>query len=312
MMPPRATRTDWVMLVSLGVIWGGAFMMTRVATEAFQPLSIAGLRLGLGALILWALLRLRGQHLPGLRTMEQSRFWLAAAAAAVLSNAAPFTLLAWAQRHIDSGLAGVFMATVPLFVLPLGHLFVAGERMEARKVLGFALGFAGILVLIGWEALSGLGAGGAIGLAAQGACVVVALCYAGGSIVAKLAPQLGLMRFATASLLLAALMTLPAAVVIERPFAEVPPSQAVLALVYLGVVPTALATLMLLTVIRSAGPGFLSLVNYQVPVWAVVFGTALMGETPSPRLGLALVLILAGLGVARGVLGLRRGGHARG
>lgn len=309
---PRATARDWAMLLSLGVIWGCAFMMTRIATAEFGPLSIAGIRLGLGAAILWLVLRARGERLPGLRTMAESRFWLAAIAVAVLSNAAPFTLLSWAQRHIDSGLAGVFMATVPLFVLPLGHLFIAGERMRARKVAGFALGFVGILVLIGWEALTGLGTGGVTALLAQAACVGVAMCYAGGSIVSKLAPQLGLVRFATAALLLAALMTLPAAVVIEAPFARVPTLGAALALGYLGAVPTALATLLLLQVVQSAGPSFLSLVNYQVPVWAVVFGVAFLGEVPSPRLGLALVLILAGLGLAQGLLGLRRGAHARG
>ncbi|MEM6422313.1 MAG: EamA family transporter, partial [Pseudomonadota bacterium] len=89
-------------------------------------------------------------------------------------------------------------------------------------------------------------------------------------------------------------------------------SATVAAVLYLGLGPTAIATVMLLAVIRSAGPGFLALVNYQVPLWAVVFGVSVLGETPSPRLGLALVIIVLGLAVAQGVLGLRRGGHARG
>jgi drug/metabolite transporter (DMT)-like permease len=123
---------------------------------------------------------------------------------------------------------------------------------------------------------------------------------------------MGHLRFGAAALTLAACMALPVAVAVEEPFGTVPGWQAAAALLYLGLVPTALATLMLLTVINSAGPGFFSLVNYQVPVWAVIFGAAVWGEEPGPRLALALVLIAAGLAIAQGLVGLRRGGHARG
>ncbi len=99
---------------------------------------------------------------------------------------------------------------------------------------------------------------------------------------------------------------------LESPFAGTPSPAGVAAVLYLGLVPTALATVMLLAVIGSAGPGFLSLVNYQVPLWAVVFGVTFLGETPSPRLGIALVMILFALTVAQSRLGLRRSGHVKG
>ena len=105
-------------------------------------------------------------------------------------------------------------------------------------------------------------------------------------------------------------MTIPLALVFESPLA--PSATGLAAVLYLGLVPTALATVLLLTLIGSAGPGFLSLVNYLVPLWAVVFGVTFLGETPSPRLGVALVLILLGLTVAQSRLGLRRGGHVKG
>ena len=308
----QATPRDWALLIGLGMIWGASFMATKVATGDFTPLSLAGLRVTLAAATLALVLRLNGQWLPGIATGQERLFWLAATGMAFFSNALPFTALAWGQRHIDSGLAGVFMATVPLFVLPLGARFVPGERLTARKAGGFVLGFAGVLVLIGPAALAGLGTGPPLALLAQGACLAAAFGYASGSIVSKRAPQMGLLRFGTAGLILAACMTLPAAFVLEDPRAAAPGWASLAALVYLGLVPTALATLMLLTVIGSAGPGFLSLVNYLVPVWAVVFGWAVLGETPSPRLGLALVLIMAGLALAQARLGLRRGGHARG
>lgn len=307
-----ASLRDWGFLIGLGIIWGAAFMATKVAAAELPPFTISGLRLALAAAALFAILRIRGDRLPGFATRQERLFWLAALAVGFLSNAMPFSLLAWSQRHIDSALAGVFMSVVPLFVLPLGHVFVPGERMTRRKVLGFVVGFAGVAVLIGPDAFLGLGQGGAVVLLAQAACLGVAFGYASGSIVSKRAPQLGLLRFGTAALIFSALMTLPLAFGFEAPLAERPSPEALAAMIYLGLVPTALATLMLLKVIESAGPGFLSLVNYQVPLWAVIFGTLVMGEEPSPRLGAALALILLGLAIAQGLLGVRRGAHARG
>jgi drug/metabolite transporter (DMT)-like permease len=307
-----ATPRDWLFMMSLGMIWGASFMATRVVALELAPLTIAALRLVLAAAVIRLVLALWRERLPGLATREERLFWLAATGMAFFSNAMPFTALSWGQRFIDSGLAGVFMASVPLFVLPLGHLFVPGERMTARKVAGFLLGFAGVAVLMGPSVLLELGGGPAIALFAQAACLCAAFGYAAGSIVSKRAPQLGLLRFGAAALTIAAAMTLPLALVVEGVPRAMPSTGAVLSLLYLGLVPTALATVLLLSVIRSAGPGFLSLVNYLVPLWAVVFGVAVLGESPSPRLGLALVLILGGLALAQARLGLRRGGHARG
>lgn len=303
---------DWLYLIGLGAIWGGAFMGTKIATADVPPLTIAAVRLGLGAATMLALLALRGEGLPGPSAPHARSFWLHALGVGIASNALPFSLLAWAQGHIPSGLAGVFMAMVPLFILPLAHAFVPGERLSWRKAAGFTLGFAGILVLIGPDVLAGLGTGGGLALLAQLACLLVALNYATGSIISKRAPDLGLIRFAAAALLIAAVLTVPLALVVERPDPAGWSAGSHAALLYLGLLPTALATLMLLSVIASAGPGFLGLVNYQVPVWAVAFGIVFLGEDPSPRLWLALLLILAGLAVAQNLVGLRRGGHARG
>ncbi|GMG84698.1 EamA family transporter [Paralimibaculum aggregatum] len=309
-----ATRRDWAFLLCLGMIWGAAFMATTVAAREFTPLTIAGVRLALGAAMLLGVMRATGRRLPGFATAEQRGFWLAAAAVAFLANAMPFTSLAWAQRHIPSGLAGVLMATVPLFVLPLAHVFVPGDRITPRKVAGFGLGFCGVLVLIGPAAFAApdpAGSDSPVALAI-GACLLTALGYASGSIVSKRAPQLGLLPFAAAALMIAAIMVLPLAFLLEDPLAAEASPEGLAALVYLGIAPTALATVMLLQVIRSAGPGFLSNVNYQVPIWAVLFGWAVLGETPSPRLAVAAVLILAGLGLAQNLIGLRRGAVPRG
>ncbi len=306
------TPRDWLLLFGLGVIWGAAFMATKLATADFAPLTIAGLRLGVAAITLTTVMWLRGSRFPGVTTPRERTFWLAALAVGILANVVPFTTLSWAQRHIDSGLAAVLMTTMPLIILPLGHFFVPGERITLRRVIGFLIGFAGVGVLIGPDAFRSLGAGGSVAVLAQVSCFLAAFGYASGSIVAKLAPQLGPVRFGAASLILAALIAVPLALALESPFALAPSLTGMAAVFYLGLVPTALATVMLLTVIGTAGPSFLSLVNYQVPLWAVVFGVTFLGETPSPRLGIALVMMLLALTVAQSRLGLRRGGHVKG
>jgi drug/metabolite transporter (DMT)-like permease len=306
------TPRDWLLLFGLGVIWGAAFMATKLATLDFAPLTISGLRLGVAAITLTAVMLLRGSRFPGVATPRERQFWLAALAVGLLANVVPFTVLSWAQRHIDSGLAGVLMTTMPLIILPLGHFFVPGERITLRKLTGFLIGFAGVGVLIGPDVVLLLGAGGSVAVLAQASTLLAALGYAGGSIVAKLAPQLGPVRFGAASLILAALIAVPLALALESPFDGTPSATGLAAVLYLGLVPTALATVMLLTIIGSAGPGFLSMVNYQVPLWAVAFGVTFLGETPSPRLGIALVMILFALTVAQSRLGLRRGGHVKG
>ena len=306
------TQRDWLLLFGLGVIWGAAFMATKLATADFAPLTIAGLRLGVAAITLSAVMWLRGTRFPGIATPRERQFWLAALAVGFLANVLPFTTLSWAQRHIDSGLAGVLMTTMPLIILPLGHFFVPGERITLRKLAGFLIGFAGVGVLIGPDAFLSLGTGSSLALLAQASCFLAAFGYASGSIVSKRAPQLGLLRFGAAALILAALMAVPLALALENPFKVAPSPVGLAAVFYLGLVPTALATVMLLAVIGSAGPGFLSLVNYQVPLWAVVFGVTFLGETPSPRLGIALVMILFALTVAQSRLGLRRSGQVKG
>ncbi|MEM8790517.1 MAG: DMT family transporter [Pseudomonadota bacterium] len=306
----KATPRDWFLLCGLGLIWGGAFMATTVATADFETFTLSAIRLAIGTLALLAVLVWRRESLPGFGTREQRLFWIFALGEAITAYALPFTLLSWAQRHVDSSFAGVVVASVPLFILPMAFFFVPGEGMPWRKVVGFVLGFIGIIVLMGADSLLALG-GDTTTTLAQIACVGVALGYASGSIIAKLAPQLGLVRFGTASLIIATAIMAPIAIVTEG-LPSLPSADGALAMLYLGLIPTGLATVMLLSVIASAGPGFFSMVNYQVPVWAVIFGIVVLDESPSANLGYALVIIFLGLAISQGLVGLRRGGHARG
>jgi drug/metabolite transporter (DMT)-like permease len=212
----------------------------------------------------------------------------------IFSNAAPFALLAWGETRVSSGFAGISMAVVPLLMLPLAHAFVPGERMTAAKVAGCAIGFVGVLLLIGFDAGDG---GDGAGLARL-ACVGASCCYAAGAIVTRLSPPGPYLAFAAGGLLVATVAILPLALAFEG-WPSGLPAEAVWGALYLGVLPTALATVMLVYVVQSAGPSFMSLVNYQVPVWAVILGLDFLGEALPPQFLGALALILGGLAVSQ-------------
>ncbi len=298
---PAATPMDWALITLLGVIWGASFMAVTLALETVGPIWVAAGRIGLAAVAILVVARVTGLGLPSPAAPSGARIWAHAAAMGVFSNAAPFLLLAWGQQHVASGFAGITMAVIPLFTLALAHFLVPGERMTVPRAAGFGMGLCGVVLLIGPGVLAAKGEA-----AARLACIAAAACYAIGSIVTRRCPPVALVQFSAAALLVAAVLALPVALAIDgvpRPGAGVPG----LALVYLGLGPTALATLILVRVIRSAGPAFLAQVNYQVPVWAVIFGVVLLGESLPPQFLGALGLILAGLAASR-MRPWRRGG----
>ena len=290
-------RGNWVRLAALGMIWGGAFPLVEVALTGAGPIWVAAARLALAALLLLPLAAIRGLLPRG------ARLWAFAGGVALFSNALPFSLLSWGQTHVTGGVAGVSMAVMPLVALPMAHLLVPGERMSLRGVAGLGIGFAGVLVLIGPGALAELGGGG-VEVLAQLACLSATVCYVTGSILIKRAGNPEPVGFAAAAMGLAAAMIVPAAFALEGAPGW-PGTGPALAILALAAGPTTLALFVMLRILSSAGPAFLSLVNYQVPVWATVFGAAFLGETVSPSLGIALALILLGVAVANGLVGRR-------
>jgi len=296
---------NWVRIVALGVIWGTSFIAVEIAIRTLPPISVAAGRISLAAVLLVPLAYWLGDGLPRLGTAEGRRLWLHALGVAALSNAVPFGLLSWAQNQVTAGLAAIFMSMLPLIVLPLSHFLVPGERMTRRKTVGFVVGFCGAVVLIGPAALLDIGGGAAQALA-QLACLTAVTGYACGSIVAKLAPRTHALSFSAAAMLLAAAMIVPVALIFEDPFGSGAAAFSVLAVAYLGVLPTAAAMVLLVKILETAGPPFLSLVNYQVPIWAMLFGALFLGERVEPRFGLALALILVGVAISQNLLKLLR------
>ena len=284
---------DWGLLAALIVLWGSNFMFVKLGVATVPPATLVASRLAIGAVILVAVIRARGLTFPPFGAV-----WFPYAALAVLGNCLPFWLISWGQKTIDSALAGILMAIMPLTTLVLAHFFVAGEPMTRNRIAGFLIGFGGIVLLMGPAALTGLG-GSAIEVLAQLAVLGGALCYAAQSVLVRLTLKGDVMVASAAIIAIAAVISLPVALAVDRPWQLTPSWTSVYAVIWIGIGPTAIATLAYLMLIGSAGPTFMSLVNYGVPVVALLLGVALLGETPGANAYTGLALILTGIALSQ-------------
>ncbi|MCG6558154.1 DMT family transporter [Ruegeria sp. 1NDH52C] len=291
---PDITAKSWAMVATLGFVWGGTFLINELALEGITPFWLAAGRVCFGAVLSTLVWRLMGGRLFSAPLSRSER--LSLVTIALLSSAVPFSLIAWGQQYVTAGFTGVSMASIALMVLPLAHFLVPGERMTWRRALGFAIGFAGVALLMGAQAFESSGA--TLELPGRLACLAATACYAVASILMRRLPAVDPVGLSTVLLLIGVVAVLPMAWIAEGP----PPSTDLRTLgliVFLGMVPTAAANLLRVTLIRSAGPVFMSLTNYQVPVWSVLLGAALLGEPLPPVLLWSLLLILTGVGLSQ-------------
>ncbi|GGE47699.1 DMT family transporter [Actibacterium pelagium] len=292
MTQPQITGKSWLMVATLGITWGATFMVIEIALEGMTPFWLAAGRISFAALLMTAIWGAQGFKL----FKTEVRDWPSVVVIGALSSAIPFMLLSWGQQFVTSGFAGVSMAAVALLVLPLAHFFVPGERMTLRRALGFLTGFVGVVILIGAQAFESSGA--SLETPGRIACLCAATGYAISSVMMRRLPPVDSIGLATVFFLIGAVIVLPAAFIVEGP-PTIPPSKSLIALIFLGLVPTAGANILRVLVIRSAGPVFMSLTNYQVPLWSVLFGALILSEPLPPSLLYALVLILAGVALSQ-------------
>lgn len=299
-MPPAVNRTmsapEWAMLLSLSVLWGGSFFFTRVALSALPPFSLVVLRVGLAALILNTVVPLSGLRMP-----RAARIWAAFLGMGFLNNAVPFCLIVWGQTHIASGLAAILNAATPLFTVVAAHVFTSDERMTGNRLVGVFIGLAGVAVMVGPTVLAGLGAD----LLAQVAVLGAALSYAFAGIFGRRFLRMGVQPLATATgqVAASALMLVPIAMVVDRPWTlPLPDASAWGAVFGLAALSTALAYVLYFRILATAGATNLLLVTFLIPVSAILLGAVVLGERLQPQHVLGMVLIGCGLAAIDGRL----------
>lgn len=278
----------WLVLLCLVFLWGSCYLMVEIALAAWQPRQIAGLRIVLAALVLLAVV-VSGRY----RMPRDRRAWAFYLGIAVIGNCLPFSLISWGQQHVESGLAGIIAASTPLFVLILAHIVLPDEQLHRRQVFAFVLGFAGIVVLMGPDSLAALGGSGER-LLGQLAVFAGAACYATATVMTRLIPPASPVVIAAAVMILASGVMAPFVVTggAALPDAGV---AAILAIGFLGVLGTGLASILYFYLVAQTGARFTSLLNYLVPVWAIALGAVILGESLPISTWFALILILSGL-----------------
>jgi drug/metabolite transporter (DMT)-like permease len=295
----KHSLNDWLYLLALAILWGTSFLFVKIAVRTIAPATLVAARFVIAAAVLSVAVRARGLRLPTSR-----RVWSHYLLIGVIGNALPFTLIAWGQIRVDVGLAGILLGAMPLMTVLMAHFFVPGERMTPRMIGGLSVGFVGLVVLLGPEALLELG-GQASDLPSQVAILSAAVCYAISTILARrLATLDALVSAATVMWITSAIM-FPVALWMDRPWDQDLTVEAIASVVWLGLFATALATIFYFRVIQSAGPTFLSLMNYLIPVVALTAGAVVLDEEPAGTILTGLVLILTGLAISQ------LGGRAR-
>lgn len=289
-------RGDWLILLVLALIWGGAFFFIAVAVRHVSPLTYVWLRLTIAAAGLWAFLAFQRRSLGLPREVWGSILLLA-----ILNNALPFVLFGWGQTHIASGLASILNATTPIWGVLVAHFLTHDERMTARKVAGVLLGFAGVATMLGPTLLASLGTNAL----AQLACVAASLSYALAAIWAKRFKRLGVsaLSLTTGQLTVGAIVMLPLALLVDRPWTQpLPPASAWAAIAALALLCTAFGYVLYFRMIERAGATNALLSTLLVPPVAIVLGWLLLGEQLAAADLAGLALIALGLAAIDGRL----------
>ena len=283
----------WFLLVLLSLLWGGSFFFVEVALGSVGPLTVVLCRVGLAAAILIALLYARGIHLP-----VSWRYWQWFFVMGLLNNVVPFSLIAYGQVRIDSGTAAILNATTPLFTIVVAHVFTRDEKLNALKLVGIALGVAGVALLMGPDAVRGFD----LKSLAQVAVLAAALSYACAGVYGRRLSELPNLTAATGMLSASTVLMIPMVFILEPPVAVRIDATAIAALAGLAALSTAIAYFIYFRLLAMVGATNLLLVTFLIPVSALLLGMTFLGERPSASAIAGMALIFAGLAVVDGRL----------
>ncbi len=288
------TPREWGMLVVLSILWGGSFFFVGIAVAELPTFTIVFLRVGIAALGLHLVIRVMGERMPGGLQVWRTFFVMG-----FLNNLVPFSLIAWGQSHVESGLASILLATTPLFTIVVAHFVTADERLSAGRVAGIVAGIAGVIILIGSEVLSSLG----IAFIAHIGLLGAALFYSFSAIFGRRFKRMGITPLATATgqITASTALLLPLALVVDQPWTLVMPSvDTWLAVIGLALLSTSLAYIIYFRVLATAGATNLLLVTFLIPVSAIILGAAFLAERLEANHFIGMAVIGVGLAAIDG------------
>lgn len=279
----------WIIFITLGIIWSSSFLWIKIAIEEMGPMTLVAYRVLFGLLFGIAVILIQREKIP--RTLKA---WTPLLVLGLTNVAIPFFLISWGEKTIDSGVASILDATVPLFTIVVAHFLLHDDKMTVQKVVGLLIGFAGVVVLMSKDI--GASTGSILG---QGAVILASAFYAGSSIYARkftedtpgIFRSMGPLVSATAVMWLASFFFEAPVHVPDQPIIWI-------ALLWLGILGSGVAFVMVFYLIHEIGPTRTTMVTYLFPLGGVTLGVIFLHETLTWEIVVGAVLILASLVVA--------------
>jgi drug/metabolite transporter (DMT)-like permease len=300
MTAQRSSRIDWLLFIVLGFMWGSSYLFIKIGVDAgLPPFTLIAMRLGIGLALLAAVVVAARESLP-----RDPRTYGHLIVMGAVNIAIPFSLITWAELTVDSALAAILNAAVPLFVILIAAVFLRDERITFNRLAGLAVGFIGVVILVGFDPAK-LASGN---FAGEIALIGSTLSYACGAVYAKrnihglrpMIPAIFQVGFAFA-------MVTVLAFVFERPIdvvSRITP-EALFAVIWLGILGSGLAYLVFFRLLGRWGATRTSMVAYLLPVVGIALGALVLQEPLAPSTVLGTALVIAGIALVNSRLGTR-------
>ncbi|MGH2477103.1 MAG: DMT family transporter [Candidatus Limnocylindrales bacterium] len=292
------SRLNWILFLALGFMWGSSYLFIKLAVDDFGTFTLVAIRLAIGAAFLWIVIRAAGQELP-----RERRIYGHLVVMAVVNIVIPFALITWAEQSVDSSIAAILTAAVPLWAIVIAPLFLHDEPIRLNGVIGLMVGFLGVVVLTSRGLQSGRGSD----IAGEIALLGASLSYAVGAVYSRrhmrgVRPMIPAVFQVTFAMLIAGTIAL----FLEQPWEARPDLEAVFSMVWLGIVGSGAAYLVNFRLLEAWGATRTTLVAYLLPIVGIVLGYLVLQEQVDARLLLGTALVIGGVGLVNSRWGRRR------
>jgi drug/metabolite transporter (DMT)-like permease len=298
-MDARSSRIDWLIFAALGFFWGSSYLFIKIGVDhGLEPFTLIMFRLLIGFILLATVVAIAREPLP-----RDPRTYGHLFVMGTINIAIPFTLITFAEQTVDSSLASVINSAVPLFVIVLAAIFLPGEAITVNRLVGLLVGFVGVAILVGFD-VTDLSAGNAVG---ELALIGATISYAAGNVYAKrnihgLRPMIP----AVFQVFFGLLITGTLAFATEHPLSVAWTPEALLAVVWLGLLGSGLAYLSYFRILQRWGATRTSLVAYLLPVWGIALGAIVLGEPIAVTMLIGTALVIGGIALVNARYGTRQ------
>lgn len=284
---------NWILLLVLSAIWGGAFTLNKYSLEVYSPEMIVAGRLIIGALLLVVILLIRNGSIT-----IKAEDWRYYSFMSIVGIVAPFLLISYGQIEIDSSLAGILMATMPISTLLLSHIFLDDEFLTKKKIMGFVIAFFGIIILIMPEIffLPSVSEN----ILSELMVMSGAILYSCSAVYGKKNKVTGPLNASTGTIFYSAVIMLIFLFSFDAPSESEISYPHLISILMLGIFCTAVATIIYFQILQTSGASFISIMNYLIPIWSIFFGVIFLNEDIFLNYLIGLLIVVYGIKLSQG------------